>query len=500
MAYFFGDGFDCYATMADPLAGYWDSGMGPGGSNTLVAGRFTGSQAVSIQSTIVSLVKASAVNDAVHHIVMAFRQTAALSGTALGMYVQLSDAATNQCCIVFRTDGTILFTSATPAGTVLATYSGAVTAQNTWFAFEFEVLISNTTGRFRARKNGNTVDDYDSLISVGNLNTRPGPNPYANKLTVGAAAVVVSQLIDDILWRSDASSVPFVGDIRCYTRMPASDASVQFARSPVSTIIPVALPNTTTAAIVAGTARYQSFTVPSTAYDGAIGSVTVLLNAGYTGNMKCSIFVYVSSAVIGAVLGSATPLVNPVTGVNTFTFSTPVAVTKGTSYWIGFDSDTSSGSFTAAAGSSGLSSTTAYAAFPVASPSVSVTGPLQSTQLLTPLSNAVLVGETIQDGTGTYVYDSTVGHADFYNIAAIAASPASTIAVITRAFVEKSDAGTRQATVQVKSGATTVQATPQILSTSFGWVYRADTVDPATGAAWTAAAVNALQIGPTVIS
>jgi hypothetical protein len=67
------------------------------GGNTLVAGRF-------------------AVNDAVHHIVCAFRQTAALSGTTLGMYLQLSDAATNQVCIVFRSDGVILLTSATPAG------------------------------------------------------------------------------------------------------------------------------------------------------------------------------------------------------------------------------------------------------------------------------------------------------------------------------------------------------------------------------------------------
>jgi hypothetical protein len=52
--------------------------------------------------------------------------------------------------------------------------------------------------------------------------------------------------------------------------------------------------------------------------------------------------------------------------------------------------------------------------------------------------------------------------------------------------------------VQVKSGATTVQATPQALSNTFGWIYRADTVDPATGAAWTPAAVNSLQVGPLI--
>src|SRR3954468_5432374 len=208
MAYCFGDSFDCYATLNDPISGYWDSGLGVAAANTLVAGRFAGGQAVNMQSSIVCLVKASAVNDAVHHIVMAFRQTAALSGTTLGMYLQLSDAATNQCCIVFRSDGVILLTSATPAGTVLATYSGAVTAQNTWTAFEFEVVINNTTGRFRARKNGNTTDDFDSGAT---LNTRPGTNPYANKLTFAMSATVGAQQLDDILWRSDASSVAFVG-------------------------------------------------------------------------------------------------------------------------------------------------------------------------------------------------------------------------------------------------------------------------------------------------
>jgi hypothetical protein len=34
------------------------------------------------------------------------------------------------------------------------------------------------------------------------------------------------------------------------------------------------------------------------------------------------------------------------------------------------------------------------------------------------------------------------------------------------------------------------------LSTSYGWLNRVDTVDPNTSAAWTASAVNALQVGP----
>jgi len=345
MAYIFGDSFDLYATMADPIAGYWDSGFGVAAANTLVAGRFAGSQAVSLQSGITSLVKNSGANDAIHHVVCAVRQTAALSGTTLGMYFQLSDAATNQCCIVFRSDGVILLTSATPAGTVLATYSGAVTAANTWTAFEFEVIISNTVGRFRARKNGNTSDDYDSLATVGNINTRPGANSYANKLSVGMNAAVNAQQVDDMLWRSDAASVPWVGDIRCYTRMPASDVSVQFTRSTGAT------------------------------------------------NFSC-------------------------------------------------------------------------------------------------------VDETLQNGATDYVLSSTAGQSDLYGIAALAATPVSVVAVTTRGFCQKSDAGTRNGAVQLKSGATTVQSTSTALSSSFGWLWRTDATDPATSAAWTPVAVSNATIGP----
>jgi hypothetical protein len=343
MAWTFGDSFDLYATVADATAGYWDSGAAGG----LVSGRFAGSQAFSmLGGGVVNLVKSSAVNDAVHHIVVAFRQTVALSGSTLGAYFQLSDVATNQCCIVFRSDGTILLTSAPPAGTVLATYSGAVTANNTWYAFEFEVVINNTTGRFRARKNGNTSDDFDSGAT---LNTRPGANAYANKLTIGMNATVNAQQIDDFLWRSDAASVPFVGDIRCYTRMPASDASVQFTR-----------------------------------------------------------------------LGGAT--------------------------------------------------------------------------------NTSQVSEAHQDGLTTYVFDSTVGHADFYNIAAIGSTPASVIAVTTRGFMQKSDAGARTGAVQIKSGATTVATPTLALTTGFLWAWRTDVTNPATGTAWTAGAVDSVTIGPVTVT
>src|SRR4029077_8862713 len=252
MAWAFSDSFDLYAAIGDELAGYWDSGAGAG----LVAGRFAGSQAISIGTSQLTLTKSSGVNDAVHHLVCAFKQTAALSGSTLGMYFELFDSATAQCSIVFRSDGAILLTSGAPAGTVLATYTGAVTAQNTWFAFEFEVTINNTTGGFAVRKNGAAVNDF----SAASLDTQNSANAYANKLSIGMQGAVNSQLLDDLFWRSDAASVAWMGDIRCFARMPVSDASVTFSRSPSS---PITLPPFSTGSSVgvlgAGTPRYSGF-------------------------------------------------------------------------------------------------------------------------------------------------------------------------------------------------------------------------------------------------
>jgi hypothetical protein len=118
---------------------------------------------------------------------------------------------------------------------------------------------------------------------------------------------------------------------------------------------------------------------------------------------------------------------------------------------------------------------------------------------VTPL-NAGLVNEAQQDSATTYVYSSNVGDTDLYNIAAIAATPASTIAVTTRAFVQKSDAGSRSGKVVLKSGSTTVDTGSAPLSTTWAQMWRTDTVDPATGTAWTAVGVNAAQIGVTISS
>jgi hypothetical protein len=497
MAWAFGDGFDCYAAPADAFNGYWDSGVAS--TATLVAGRFSGSQALSMpSSTTFNLVKSSGQNDAVHHLVYAFRQTTAISGTTLGAYLQLLDGTTAQCSIVHRSDGAILLTSGGPAGAVLDTYTGAVSVINTWYAFECEVVISNTVGRLRVRKNGNPVDDYDSTAI---RDTQNSANAYANKLQVGEQAAVNAHQLDDLYWRSDASSVAWMGDIRAYTRMPASDASVQFARAAVSTTQTLGAQNTT-AANTSGLAHYDQF-IPSAS--GVISQVNFNLGvAGMTGHVMAAI--YDNTGIggnPGSVLATSNPITNPVIGFNALTFPSPVHVSRGQTYWVAFDQDASATYNVSSSVLTSLTNTTAYASFPVTAPAGFTTGQRQFYAQIIYLAtqNNDCVNEPQQDATTSYVYDSVVGHSDLYGIAPIASTPLVTHAVVTRAYMIKSDSGTRTAAVQLKSGGTTVASPTVVLTTSnWQWAWRHDTTDPQTGTAWTAAAVNLVNVGPLVVA
>ena len=488
MAYCFGDGFDCYAAPGDAVLGYWDSGTA---AFALSVGRISGQSIQRVTASSTYLVKSSGVNDAVHHINVAFYQNAALSGVLLGLAFNLVDGVTTQCSIVFRSDGAMLLTSGGTTGTVLDTYAGAVSVQSAWVSFEIEVVVNGTTGSWAVRKNGNTVNDR----ALGGLNTRTSANNYANKLQIGASTgTIANQFFDDVLWRSDAASVPWVGDIRAYTRMPSADASVQFARAP-ATITQPANAGGSSAINSIGTARYASF-VPTNS--GTIGTVTLPFAIAFTGNMKCSFFASSGSGPT-SVLGSATPVALSSALLATFTFSTPVSVVKGTQYWIGFAPDATSGQMTATGAATGLASTTTYANFPLVSPTTANDRAPTASSVISTTVNADFVSEAQQDGTSTYVYDAVAGHADFYNVAPLTPAPASVVAVTTRGFVVKGDAGTRSGAVQLRSGGTTVAAPTVALSTSFGWSWRTDTTNPA-GGAWTAAAVDAAQIGPLVVS
>jgi hypothetical protein len=363
------------------------------------------------------------------------------------------------------------------------------------YHFEVQIVINNTTGSFKVRKNGNTTEDFTATA----LNTRASANNYANKIGLsGHGNTSGTHYIDDFLWRSDTPSVSWNGDVRCYTRMPASDASVVWSRAPssfVQTPFAFVVPGNT----VATASRYSPF-VP--AFDGTISAGTVLINTGFTGNLKCSVFNGTSNTIT-TVVASATTLVNPISGSNALVFPSPFTVTKGAQYWIGFEVDgIYSNGWGMSSGGAGMTSVTTYAAFPVANSPVSTAQVPVVYSLTIPVgSNNSLVNEPQQDATTTYLYSNNINDVDLYGISALPVTPTNVIATVVRGYMQKSDAGTRTAALQLKSGATTVATPTVVLSTSgWQWAYRIDTTDPNTGVAWTPAAVNNVQIGPKVIA
>jgi hypothetical protein len=494
MAWSFGDSFDLYATIADMVNGYWDS---ISGSYALVTGRFAGSRALSVPAQTAQLVKTSNVNDPVHHIVFGFEQTAALGSTSTGVLFVLYDGSTIQCYVGVRGDGSMQLFSST--GTVLDTYTGAFSVVSTWYGFEIEIVVNNTTGSWAVRKNGNNVNDH----ALGGLNTRGSSNNYANKLYVqGTSIGVASHVIDDLFWQSGATTGTWLGDIRCYARMPASDQSVTFSKSPTNILTQA---NPAIGASASLDANRIRFTPVTASASGPVTSLVFNLFAALTGHAKLALYDSTGTGGgPGALLGTSAELTNPGAGLITFAVSGGPTVTRGVNYWVALWSDAAiSGAYNNAINYDALPLT-----YTTTFPSTAVgfvanwnnTGTSTSGMNVTPL-NASLVGEPQEDGLTTYVYDSNPGDADFYGIAGIGSTPSQVIATVTRGYMQKSDAGTRTAAVQLKSGGTTV-ATPTLTLTTSGWLWawRTDLIDPNTGAAWTAAAVNAAQIGPTVVA
>lgn len=122
-----------------------------------------------------------------------------------------------------------------------------------------------------------------------------------------------------------------------------------------------------------------------------------------------------------------------------------------------------------------------------------------STQL-TPTGSAnnyANVGEVPYNNT-TYNASPTTGQRDTYGLSDLTAGTTTVYGLQSVAHMQKSDAGTANAKVALKSGASVYYDTTQSLSTSATNYTQVRETDPATSAAWTVAGANALEAGMEV--
>lgn len=97
-----------------------------------------------------------------------------------------------------------------------------------------------------------------------------------------------------------------------------------------------------------------------------------------------------------------------------------------------------------------------------------------------------------------YVFSATAATRDLYTLGDLTVTPGSINTVDVLALAQNSDAGAGSIGLTVKSGATTNEGSAQALATTAQYYRQAYETDPATSAAWTASAVNALEAGVTV--
>jgi hypothetical protein len=491
MAWMWSDGFDFYGTTTDLLANNWDSQSGLTLSTTT---RFTTGQSASINNGA-TLAKNNLSNEGTIFVNFAlYWPSGGFTGTnANGFWVTLRDTTSNnQVTIHFAGDGNIYVRTGGTTGTIVGIWTAPWTVQ-AWHHFQIKVVIHNTAGEVHIRKNGSTSDDF----AVTGVNTRGGStNNYANSIAFQTSNFTVN--LDDFLMFSSSGAAPndWVGDVRSVQLMPTANTA-QKDFTPISTTRELG----STLNTLARSANTQYAYSDTPTENGTLTSLAIQLNANVTGHMKMALYAD-TAGTPSTLLATSNEVTNPTAGSNTFTFSSPPTITAGTKYWYAVISDAAFTFKTSNSSPTAWSVSRTYGSGFLSpwSGGSSATA-LQADIVVTILrDNYDLVREAAEDGDTTYVYDSTTGHVDLYELADLAVTPSAIIGVVARQFARKTDAGTRSGTTRIKSGATFQDGATFAQSTTYQFLNTVLATDPNTGAAWTAAAVNALQVGPKVVA
>lgn len=493
-----GDGFDYYGAPADLAKSVWDSYAG---GVLFAAGRFGVGQSFRFASGVVGLQKTIGSNEGTLFAALAYYRDTAQSGTTAESWVQFRDGATNQCTVVFQSNGSLVLKSGSETGTVLATYPAAY-GQDVWTHFQIKVVIHNTTGSITVRKNGSTTDSF----SATGLNTRGGTaNNYATVVLFGMASLGgMQRYCDDLLFYSGSGAAPndWIGDVRALPLYPSNDTAVK-QMTPSFTSLGVGTGGSTAGSpLVANTLYYGGPWSP--ARGGPLTKLSVAFAAGYTGSVQCAIYAADGpGGFAGTLLETTAAVTNPVSGSNDFACAGTLTLSPARAYWLAvLPSVAMTLSFNGVGPQARYSIARTYASgFPNPGSVTGTTGPSTAFgpyATLTLSGNVVNVSEGLANGDTDYVSDGVVGHQDLYDLADLAAMPTAIIAVVSKIYVKKSDAGARSGQLQVKSGATQVGGADTVLATTYVYLSRVDPVDPATGVAWTIPGVNALQLGQKV--
>jgi hypothetical protein len=186
----------------------------------------------------------------------------------------------------------------------------------------------------------------------------------------------------------------------------------------------------------------------------------------------------------------------------TLPLTSGVSLTAGTSYWLGYVTDTSLAMQRQDA--SGFVTNLGYTASITFSSAPPSTAPSMSSgqyslqvwgNVTGMTTNYTEVNEGAAGGDVSCVTSSTVSAEDRYSFASLSGTPASIAGVKVSGMLRKTDSGARTITMQLKSGSTEVTGSSQSPSTSYLYYANYQDTDPNTSAAWTASGVNSATAG-----
>jgi len=238
-----------------------------------------------------------------------------------------------------------------------------------------------------------------------------------------------------------------------------------------------------------------------------LNSVSVVPGAT-SGTAKFRAAVYADSAGSpGSLLSSGNEVTGCTSGSTlTGALVTPQALAAGTSYWIGFITDTSVALQAYDSGTLGQKKAATYASGAPATGSGMTTG--QTNWLMWGNCTGATVNWPAISGNpplgtaASQTHSATVGQEDLFTFPALVTNPTTIFGMSVKGFVLKSDAGARTVSFNSKSVAsdTTGSAPGQALATTQQWQGSYFDVDPATGVAWTTSGANAAKAGVSVAS
>lgn len=494
------DGFDKYGPagnqgLASVLVGDWSITIG---GPTIVAPLSNFGYAVSLGSgaTLNGILPAASTRVAGS---VRFRSTAS---QATNGSVRFLNSATGAFIFVLNsTSGAIELRTNSTVGAVIAT--GGSVSLNTTHVLSWDITIG-ASGAYAVYLDG-------VALYSGTGNTANSQASVNSVTLTGASAISFDDFV--LFDPTDAAynAAALTNNVVVETTFPSGDAQTQFANDG-NVLWPVGIAVSGVYSVTATTnapGANQLFLVKITpAVASTLNSVSAIPRAT-SGTAKYRAVAYAdSSGSPGTLLTSGTEVVGATSGTTlTGALTTPQALTAGTSYWVGFITDTSVVlSQVDATTNLGRKIANTYTSGAPGSAGAMTTG--QATwQIWGNCTGASVnwASEAPQPPLGTaqsQVHSSTVAQEDLYTFPALVTTPSAIYGVAVKAFAAKSDSGARTVSFNMKSGATdsTGSSAGQAMATTNQWQRSFYDVDPATGVAWTRAGLNAASSGVSVAS